>query len=111
MDKITAIKALDALAQEKRLDIFRLLLAKNPNGLMVGDIAKKMEMAPTTLSFHLDKLRHAKLIYAERDGRATIYRANLAILTDTLHYLTETCCTAQENRCQISIETTCSKGD
>ena len=110
MDNLKTIAALDALAQEKRLDIYRLLLAETPNGLMVGDIAKKMEMAPTTLSFHLDKLRHADLIYAERDGRATIYRASLETLTNAVSFLTETCCASQGAKCQITIQRNCNKG-
>ncbi|VAV96697.1 Transcriptional regulator, ArsR family [hydrothermal vent metagenome] len=92
MDVKNVISALDALAQESRLAIFRLLTEIAPNGMMVGAIGKQMGMPATTLSFHLDKLRQAGLISKRREGRASIYTANYDMLVGTIKYLTENCC-------------------
>lgn len=103
MDKINVITALDALAQESRLDIFKLLVERGPEGYMVGVIGKKLGLPHATLSFHLDKLRHAGLIENERVGRATIYRANYTQLVGAITYLTENCCKESDMDCRIEI--------
>jgi ArsR family transcriptional regulator, arsenate/arsenite/antimonite-responsive transcriptional repressor len=92
METIKVIAALDALAQESRLAIFRLLIEIAPEGMMVGAIGEHMDMPAATLSFHLDKLRHAGLVARRREGRASIYTANYDTLVGTIKYLTENCC-------------------
>ncbi len=62
MEKIDAIAALAALAQDNRLDAYRLLVQAGPNGLAAGEIAERLKLAPNTLSFHFDRLRHAALV-------------------------------------------------
>jgi len=105
MDTKNVITALDALAQESRLAIFRLLIEVAPEGMMVGAIGEHMDIPATTLSFHLEKLRHAGLIAKRREGRASIYTANYKTLVDTIKYLTENCCKNSEQMpCQIIIK-------
>ena len=62
MEKIDAVTALAALAQDNRLDVFRLLVQAEPTGMAAGDIAEALDLAPNTLTFHFDKLRAAGLI-------------------------------------------------
>src|SRR5436853_7787153 len=92
MDGKQAITALGALAQETRLDLFRLLVATGPQGLPAGTIAARLGVAPSSLSFHLQQLAHAGLITQRRLGRQLIYSAEYAAMTDLLAYLTENCC-------------------
>jgi DNA-binding transcriptional ArsR family regulator len=92
MDIKNVITALDGLAQENRLAIFRLLTEISPNGMRVGAIGEKLGLPATTLLFHLDKLKQADLVRNRREGRANIYSANTHTLIETLQYLTENCC-------------------
>jgi ArsR family transcriptional regulator, arsenate/arsenite/antimonite-responsive transcriptional repressor len=102
MDTSNVIRALDALAQESRLAIFRLLIEVAPKGMMVGAIGEQMGMPLTTLGFHLDKLKHAGLITKRRKGRARIYSANYDTLVGTIKYLSENCCKDSEQMpCRI----------
>jgi DNA-binding transcriptional ArsR family regulator len=108
MDKLNVISALGALAQESRLDIFRLLVEKGPEGIMMGVIGEKLGLPHATLSFHLDKLRQSGLVESEKKGRATIYRANYDVLVGTIQYLTDNCCKESDMMCRIEIkEKTC----
>lgn len=104
MDKLNIISALDALAQEKRLDIFRLLVEKGSEGCMLGTIGKKLGMPNATLSFHLDKLRQSGLVRSEKKGRTTICRANYDVLVETIEYLTNNCCVESDIKCSIEIK-------
>src|ERR1700751_220764 len=92
MDKKTAISALGALAQETRLDVYRLLVTEGPAGLPAGAIAERLEVLPASLTFHLKELQHAGLISQRRLGRQLIYAAEYGAMTDLLAYLTENCC-------------------
>ena len=92
MDQLEAIAALSALAQETRLDIFRLLVRAGGEGLPAGSIGARLELPPATLSFHLNQLRHAGLIRFRREGRSLIYAAEYAAMNDLVGYLTENCC-------------------
>lgn len=92
MDKRAAINALGALAQETRLDLFRLLVTIGPEGLAAGVIAERLGVLPASLSFHLAQLVHAGLITQRRLGRNLIYSAEYGAMNDLLAYLTENCC-------------------
>jgi DNA-binding transcriptional ArsR family regulator len=92
METQTATEALAALAQAHRLEIFRLLVARGPDGVRAGDIAAALGLAPATLSFHLSALRHAGLVECERAGRERIYRAAFEHMHALVDYLTENCC-------------------
>jgi ArsR family transcriptional regulator, arsenate/arsenite/antimonite-responsive transcriptional repressor len=92
MDKKAAIDALGALAQETRLELFRLLVSVGPAGLPAGIIAERLGVLPASLSFHLAQLVHAGLITQRRNGRQLIYSAEYGAMNDLLAYLTENCC-------------------
>ena len=92
MDQSRAIAALAALAQETRLDLFRLLVARGPEGLPAGAIAERLGVLPSSLSFNLAQLAHAGLIAQRRLGRQLIYSAEYGAMNALLGYLTENCC-------------------
>ncbi|MFY9836673.1 MAG: helix-turn-helix domain-containing protein [Xanthobacteraceae bacterium] len=81
-----------ALAQDSRLDIFRLLVEVGPEGLPAGKVSEKLGLAPNTLTFHFDRLREAGLVTVRRDGRSMIYAARFDTMNGLLAYLTENCC-------------------
>lgn len=99
MKKVNAIAALSALAQETRLDIFRTLVQKGPEGMAAGDIADKLGQPAPTLSFHLNQLRFAGLVSSHRVSRSIIYSANFKAMSDLLAYLTENCCGGNPELC------------
>src|SRR5208282_4948349 len=92
MEKKRTLAALAALAQETRLDIFRLLVRTGPPGLPAGAIGEELQLAGATLSFHLKELRQAGLIHPRRDGRMLIYVADFAAMNALLAFLGENCC-------------------
>ena len=92
MDRKQAIAALGALAQETRLDLFRLLVTCGPEGLPAGAIAERLGVLPSSLSFHLAQLTHAGLITQRRQSRQLIYSAEYGAMNALLAYLTENCC-------------------
>src|SRR3974390_1420110 len=92
MDKKAAIAALGALAQETRLDLFRLLVTIGPEGLPAGVIADRLGVLPASLSFHLQQLVHSGLITQRRLSRQLIYSAEYGTMNALLAYLTENCC-------------------
>jgi len=91
--------ALAALAQENRLDIFRLLVQAGPDGLPAGRVAQELGLAPNALTFHLDRLRDAGLVTVRRDGRSMIYAAQYSTMNALLGYLTENCCQGAPESC------------
>src|SRR5829696_9257288 len=97
MNQLAAIAALGALAQETRLALFRLLVARGPDGLPAGAIAEELGVAPSSLSFHLQQLLHAGLVTQRRLGRQLIYAAEYEAMTALLAYLTENCCGREES--------------
>jgi DNA-binding transcriptional ArsR family regulator len=92
METNSAILALAALAQESRLEVFRLLVQAGPQGLPAGEVADRLGLPPNTLTFHFDRLRHANLIGVKREGRSMIYAARFDTMNAVLGYLTENCC-------------------
>ncbi len=92
MEKKTALAALAGLSQESRLDIFRLLVEKGPEGMPAGAIAECLGMPNATLSFHLKELSYAGLLNGRQAGRYIYYAANFATMNGLIDYLTESCC-------------------
>ena len=92
MKKVDAVAALAALAQDNRLDVFRLLVEAGPEGMPAGAVATALDLAPNTLTFHFDRLRDAGLVTVRRDGRSMIYAACYDTMNALLTYLTENCC-------------------
>jgi len=92
MEISDAVAALAALAQDNRLEIFRLLVQAGPDGLAAGRVAEALDLAPNTLTFHFDRLRGAGLVTVRRDGRSMIYAARYQTMNSLLAFLTENCC-------------------
>lgn len=92
MESKLATKALAALAQETRLNIFRLLVQAGPTGMAAGEVAAELEIPAATLSFHLKELSHADLVAARQEGRYIYYSANFGRMTELVAFLTENCC-------------------
>jgi len=96
---MTAALAFAALGQATRLDLLRTLLGAGPSGLPAGDIAARLGVPPSTLSFHLRALDQAGLIAATRQGRSLIYAAQIDRLRTLLAFLTDACCDGDPARC------------
>ena len=103
MEKATAVSALAALAQDNRLDVFRLLVQAGPEGMPAGAVAEALELAPNTLTFHFDRLRHAGLVSVRRDGRSMIYAARYETMNALLGFLTENCCAGAPQTCAPAV--------
>lgn len=101
MKKTVVIDALSALAQETRLDVFRLLVQVGPRGLSAGEIVERLGLPGTTLSFHLSTLRHAGLLRCRRESRSLIYSADFDEMNALLAYLMENCCAGQQGACSV----------
>jgi DNA-binding transcriptional ArsR family regulator len=99
MEKIDAVAALAALAQDNRLDVFRLLVQAGPDGMSAGEIADALGIAPNTLTFHFDRLRMAGLVSVRREGRSMIYAARYETMNALLGYLTDNCCRGAPQKC------------
>ena len=94
-----AIKRLSAIAQEARLQVFRLLVKAGPQGMAAGDIARKLKVPANTLSAQLLVLSNAGLLRARRDGRSIIYAMNFDAVRELLVFLMEDCCGGRADVC------------
>ena len=99
MKNADAVAALAALAQESRLDVFRLLVKAGPEGMPAGSVAEALDLAPNTLTFHFDRLRRAGLVTVRREGRSMIYAARFEVMNGLLGFLTENCCQGEVDAC------------
>jgi ArsR family transcriptional regulator len=99
MKKQNVVAALAALAQDNRLDVYRLLVQAGPEGMSAGNVASALKLAPNTLTFHFDRLREAGLVTVRREGRSMIYAARFDTMNALLGYLTENCCQGSTERC------------
>jgi DNA-binding transcriptional ArsR family regulator len=104
MDKKSALAALAALAQDTRLEVFRLLVRAGAGGLPAGEIATRLGVVQNTMSAHLKVLDHSGLLRAERDGRAVRYIADMTAFRDLLAYLMEDCCNGSPELCRPVIQ-------
>ena len=99
MKKQHAVAILAALAQDSRLDVFRLLVEAGPEGMPAGHIAVSLKLPPSALTFHLDRLREAGLVTVRRDGRSMVYAAQFTAMTALVAYLTDHCCQGRLELC------------
>lgn len=104
MDSEHAILAFAALAQSTRLDVFRLLIEHEPQGLPAGDVARRLAVPHNTMSTHLAVLTRAGLIGAERHSRSIIYRARLDAVSALAGFLVQNCCAGRPEVCQPLID-------
>lgn len=99
MELKNAVDSLAALAHEHRLSAFRLLMRNGPEGLPAGEIAGRLELPPSSLSFHLGHLERAGLLTSRRVQRNVFYAVNVEGMKDILAYLTEDCCGGNPEIC------------
>jgi ArsR family transcriptional regulator, arsenate/arsenite/antimonite-responsive transcriptional repressor len=92
MEITTALERLSALAQETRLTIFRKLVEQGPGGLAAGELAEKIGISPSNLSFHVAALERAGLVAGAKSGRSIAYTADYRAMSELLAYLYENCC-------------------
>lgn len=99
MDSNQAVHALGALAHDTRLALFRMLVERGPDGLSAGVIAERLEIPPSSLTFHVQHLHRAGLISQRRLGRQLIYAADFSAMNGLIGFLTENCCGRGSNAC------------
>jgi len=99
MESEIAIKRLSSIAQEARLELFRLLVKAGPEGMAAGDIARKLDIPANTLSAQLLVLSNAGLVQARRDGRSIIYAMKFEAVRELLVFIMEDCCGGRAEVC------------
>jgi DNA-binding transcriptional ArsR family regulator len=99
MDSLQTVDALSALAQAKRLDVFRLLVSREPEGVAAGELARLVAIPQNTMSTHLAILARAGLVIGQRHSRSIIYRANLDQLREVMLFLVKDCCGGNPDLC------------
>jgi len=92
METSGGIRALTALAQESRLEVFRALARVAPRGLAAGVLTDELGVPPSTLSFHLDHLVSAGLVHRTRDGRSLLYSLDVGVVNELIWFLGEDAC-------------------
>ena len=95
MDTKAAVRSLAALAQDSRLEVFRLLVQAGPQGLPAGEIAERLAIPASTLSFHVKALSQAGRVESRPESRFIYYSANFASMNALLSFLGENCCGGQ----------------
>ena len=104
MESEDAILALAALAQSTRLEVFRLLVKHEPDGLAAGDIARALAVPQNTMSSHLSILSRAGLVSAQRLSRSIVYRADLTRLQAVMLFMLKDCCDGRPEICAPLVE-------
>ena len=99
MNKEIATHIFESLASGVRLDVYRLLVKAGLEGMVAGQIASTLAIAPNNLSFHLKAMTHAGLLSVEQEGRFQRYRANIPLMLDLIAFLTEECCSGHPEQC------------
>lgn len=99
METEQAIDALSALAQRSRLEVFRLLVRRGPDGMPAGEIADALSVPPNTMSAHLAILSQAGLVRGERSGRSVIYSVDLGGMNALMTFLMKDCCQGRPELC------------
>ena len=99
METKSAIAALASLAQETRLEAFRLLVRHEPDGLPAGEIARQLDVPQNTMSAHLATLARAGLVTSDRHSRSIVYRANIDALRELTLFLVKDCCAGSAQVC------------
>jgi DNA-binding transcriptional ArsR family regulator len=95
METKAAVRALAALAQDSRLDVFRLLVQAGPDGLPAGEIADRLGIPASTLSFHVKALSQAGLVASRQESRFIYYSASFVAMNDLIAFLGENCCSGR----------------
>lgn len=104
MEIKSAVTALSALSHEGRLSVFRMLVQAGMEGMPAGEIARRLDVPPNSLSANLNVLSNARLVESRRDGRSIIYTARYASMTELLEFLLEDCCGGNPQICTPLVE-------
>ena len=99
MDQQRAIETFTAMAQDSRLEIYRLLVKETPHGLPVGEISRRLDIVVSTLSGHLGVLKRTGLLKSTRHQREIHYAANLEVMGDLVRFMLEDCCDGKVENC------------
>ena len=99
MNKEIATKVFESLASGVRLEVYRLVVKTGLEGMVAGQIASELAIAPNNLSFHLKAMTHAGLLSVVQEGRFQRYRANIPLMLELIAYLTEECCAGHPEQC------------
>ena len=99
MSNKEALEAFMALSQSTRLEVFRLLVRHEPDGLPAGEIARRLDVPHNTMSVHLRVLDHAGLVASERRSRSIVYRVSLTRLRGLVLFLVKDCCNGNPALC------------
>jgi ArsR family transcriptional regulator, arsenate/arsenite/antimonite-responsive transcriptional repressor len=99
MDETLVLAALAALSQATRLQTFRLLVTREPDGAPAGELARLLGVPQNTLSTHLSILANAGLVHGERRSRSIIYRADISRLREIVLFLLKDCCGGRAEIC------------
>lgn len=102
MESKKAVAALAALSHEKRLELYRLLVRRGPQGYTAGVLAQRLGVAPPILSFHARALLQAGLLEGQEQGRHRLYTANFTAMRQLVDYLSEECCAQADAGCATS---------
>ena len=94
-----AIAALNALASEARLAVFRLLVKRGPEGYTPTELTRRLGVPAPTLSFQLRELLNPRLVCSRREGRNLHYSPDLERMQDLVGFLTENCCALANEVC------------
>ena len=101
---MTAVGRLGALAQETRLEVFRLLVRQGPDGVAAGELARSLGTPHNTMSSHLSILSGAGLVTSRRAGRSVIYSVDFKGTRALLAFLLEDCCQGRRELCRPAVE-------
>ncbi|MHB1302402.1 MAG: ArsR/SmtB family transcription factor [Acidiphilium sp.] len=86
------VASLAALAHEHRLAAYRLLVEAGPAGIAAGEIAEKLGLVPSSLTFHIQALQRAGLISQRRASRHVIYATDFTAMNELVGFLVKNCC-------------------
>jgi ArsR family transcriptional regulator len=104
MDDVEAVLVLAALAQPTRLEAFRRLVEREPNGLPAGELARLLAVPQNTLSAHLSVLARAGLVAGARNSRTIVYRPKLERIQGLTLHLLQDCCGARPELCAFVVQ-------
>lgn len=76
-----------------------MLVRMAPKGLAAGELAERIGLPASTLSFHLQHLVHAELIQSERRSRSLVYSLRVDCLQELFWFLGEDCCQGRTDLC------------
>jgi DNA-binding transcriptional ArsR family regulator len=97
-----ALAAFAALGQPTRMEVVRLLMRSEPDGMAAGALAEALECPQNTLSTHLSILARSGLINGARSGRSVIYRADIAAIRSLVNFIVHDCCDGHPELCGLA---------